>query len=107
VLTSRKRIVSDVDLGFLLRCPKEEGYSEIGSRRTIRFVTTFACFLPKNIFILIKMLYSGAVMVIDPICKMRVDERKAKFKSEHQGKTYYFCSAQCKKEFDENPKKYA
>jgi YHS domain-containing protein len=53
------------------------------------------------------MLSSGVVMAIDPICKMKVDEKKSKFKSEYQGKTYYFCSAQCKKEFEENPKKYA
>lgn len=46
-------------------------------------------------------------MRIDPVCKMRVDEKEVKFKSEYQGKTYYFCSAQCKKEFDKNPKQYA
>jgi YHS domain-containing protein len=53
------------------------------------------------------MLFRSVVMAIDPICKMKVDEKKAKFKSEYRGKAYYFCSAQCKKEFEENPKKYA
>ncbi len=28
-------------------------------------------------------------------------------KSEHQGKTCYFCSAGCKKSFDADPAKYA
>jgi YHS domain-containing protein len=37
----------------------------------------------------------------DPICKMQVDKRKAKFTSEYKRKTYYFCSLFCKKEFDE------
>lgn len=43
----------------------------------------------------------------DPICGMTVDEKSAKFKSEHMGKTYYFCSAMCKQRFDSNPHKYA
>ncbi|MGO9386893.1 MAG: YHS domain-containing protein [Methanobacterium sp.] len=37
----------------------------------------------------------------DPICKMQVDKRKAKFTIEYKRKTYYFCSLFCKKEFDE------
>jgi YHS domain-containing protein len=61
----------------------------------------------KNIFVLNKTLHRSVDMAIDPICKMKVDEKKAKFMSEYNGKIYYFCSAQCKKEFDKNPKKYA
>lgn len=45
-------------------------------------------------------------MVIDPICKMTVDEKTAKWKSEFQGKTYYFCAPGCKKAFDKEPQKY-
>jgi YHS domain-containing protein len=45
-------------------------------------------------------------MAIDPVCKMKVDEKKTTFKSEYKGKTHYFCSAQCKNEFENNPKKY-
>ena len=62
--------------------------------------------VPKSIFVLNEILSGGVVMAIDPVCKMKVDEKKAKFKSEYQGKAYYFCSAQCKKELEENPKKY-
>ncbi len=43
---------------------------------------------------------------IDPVCKMEVDPKTAKFKSEYKGKTYYFCAPGCKKSFDENPKKF-
>jgi Cu+-exporting ATPase len=43
----------------------------------------------------------------DPICGMQVDEKKAKFRSEHGGQTFYFCSAQCKNTFDKDPHKYA
>ena len=45
-------------------------------------------------------------MAMDPVCRMEVDEATAKWKSEHMGKTYYFCSPGCKKSFDENPMKY-
>jgi len=45
-------------------------------------------------------------MAKDPICGMNVDEKTAKFKSEHMGKTYYFCSQMCKATFDKNPMKY-
>lgn len=43
----------------------------------------------------------------DPVCDMRVDETKTKYISVYEGKTYYFCSAACKKAFDLAPEKYA
>ncbi len=43
---------------------------------------------------------------IDPVCKMEVDPKTAKYKSDYKGKTYYFCAPGCKKSFDENPKKF-
>ena len=46
-------------------------------------------------------------MAIDPICKMTVDEKTAKFTSEYKGKKYYFCAPGCKKTFDAAPEKYA
>ncbi len=45
-------------------------------------------------------------MAIDPVCKMKVEEKTAAFKSQYNGETYYFCAAGCKKAFDENPEKY-
>ncbi|MBN2352686.1 MAG: YHS domain-containing protein [Spirochaetales bacterium] len=45
-------------------------------------------------------------MAIDPVCRMKVDEKTAKYKSEHEGKTYYFCSAGCKTDFDGDPGQY-
>jgi len=44
--------------------------------------------------------------VKDPVCGMTVDEKTAKYKSDHNGKTYYFCSASCKTVFDKNPARY-
>ncbi len=45
-------------------------------------------------------------MARDPVCGMTVDERKAKFSSEHDGRTFYFCSSSCKATFDKDPHRY-
>ncbi len=45
-------------------------------------------------------------MAKDLVCDMEVDEKTAKWKSNYQGKTYYFCAPGCKKAFDANPQKY-
>ena len=45
-------------------------------------------------------------MQIDPVCGMMVDPKTAAGKSEYQGKTYYFCSPGCKRDFDKEPQKY-
>jgi Cu+-exporting ATPase len=42
----------------------------------------------------------------DPVCGMSVNEKKAAGSSAFGGKTYYFCSANCKTEFDKMPAKY-
>jgi P-type Cu+ transporter len=44
---------------------------------------------------------------LDPVCGMMVDPKTAAGTSEYQGKTYYFCSPGCKKDFDKEPQKYA
>jgi len=46
-------------------------------------------------------------MVLDVVCKMQVNEKTARWKSEHKGKTYYFCSNPCKVRFEKEPEKYA
>ena len=45
-------------------------------------------------------------MAIDPVCKMSVDEKTAKFKTQYKGKTYYFCAPGCKLAFEEDPEKF-
>jgi uncharacterized membrane protein YraQ (UPF0718 family)/YHS domain-containing protein len=42
----------------------------------------------------------------DPVCGMTVDHHKTPHRSEHAGKTVYFCSAHCKARFDEDPERY-
>lgn len=43
---------------------------------------------------------------IDPVCMMSVDPETAKWKSDYNGKTYYFCAPSCKRSFDKNPAAY-
>jgi YHS domain-containing protein len=45
-------------------------------------------------------------MAVDPVCKMEVDTKTARFTSQYKGQTYYFCAAGCKKAFDQSPEKY-
>ena len=44
---------------------------------------------------------------IDPVCGMSVDEGDAPEKLDHEGTTYYFCSTDCRQEFEANPEDYA
>jgi RND family efflux transporter MFP subunit len=46
---------------------------------------------------------------LDPVCGMEVDEVRAKamgMTTVHEGKTYYFCSMECKEQFERNPGQY-
>ena len=43
----------------------------------------------------------------DPVCGMVIEETDAVGTSDHHGRRYYFCSDDCKKEFDEAPEDYA
>ena len=46
-------------------------------------------------------------MVKDTVCGMEVNEQTSQNKSIHMGNVFYFCSTECKTEFDRNPDKYA
>lgn len=48
-----------------------------------------------------------AAAVTDPVCGMDVDPSTAAGHSEHNGQTYYFCGAGCKKKFDLAPETYS
>lgn len=50
---------------------------------------------------------STAMAAKDPICGMTIEESDAVGSSEYEGTTYYFCSMDCKEEFDANPSDYA
>jgi YHS domain-containing protein len=46
-------------------------------------------------------------MATDPVCLMIVDEGGAQFTSTFKNQKYYFCCNWCKKQFEENPKRYS
>ena len=45
--------------------------------------------------------------VKDPVCGMVIETGDAVGTSDYKGNTYYFCSNDCKVEFDSNPDDYA
>ena len=45
--------------------------------------------------------------VKDPVCGMTIDSAKAAGQSDYQEQAYYFCSTQCKQQFDANPATFA
>lgn len=46
-------------------------------------------------------------MVTDPVCGMDVDPSRTNFKTEYEGKTYYFCSESCQSAFNKNPTRFS
>ena len=40
---------------------------------------------------------------VDPICSMTVDVARARYSSNHNGTTFYFCCLGCKEEFERDP----
>jgi Cu+-exporting ATPase len=47
-----------------------------------------------------------ASRVTDPVCGMSVDPHTAKYRAEHDGHPYYFCSAGCRTKFVADPARY-
>ena len=45
-------------------------------------------------------------MATDPVCLAIVDEDDAKYIATHKNQKYYFCCNWCKKQFEENSKRY-
>src|SRR4030042_4605041 len=46
------------------------------------------------------------MQVIDPVCKMTIEDKDAVATSIYKGTNYYFCSKQCKEDFDRNPESF-
>jgi len=43
---------------------------------------------------------------LDPVCGMTVDAVLAKYRSEYQSSTYYFCGRRCKELFEKSPERF-
>lgn len=46
------------------------------------------------------------MQVIDPVCKMTIEDKDAVATSSYKGTTYYFCTEQCKEDFDKDPQAF-
>jgi len=42
----------------------------------------------------------------DPVCLMKVEKDENALNYEYKGKTYYFCSENCKEQFRQNPDQF-
>lgn len=49
---------------------------------------------------------ASAGMATDPVCGMQVDPHTAKHRADHEGRSFYFCSARCRERFIAEPAKY-
>ncbi|MBL8056385.1 MAG: XdhC family protein [Anaerolineales bacterium] len=49
----------------------------------------------------------GPGEALDPVCHMLVEIASARYKSEYNGRLYYFCAPGCKRSFDKDPHRYA
>jgi YHS domain-containing protein len=45
-------------------------------------------------------------MAIDPVCGMQVNENNRELQTQFAGKKYFFCSEECRKEFESEPDEY-
>lgn len=45
-------------------------------------------------------------MTTDPVCGRDVDRVNAEFQTMFAGKKFFFCSEECRKEFEERPEDY-
>ncbi len=45
-------------------------------------------------------------MTTDPVCGMKVDQANPEFQSQFAGKQYFFCSEECRQEFEDRPEEY-
>jgi Cu+-exporting ATPase len=44
--------------------------------------------------------------VTDPVCGMKIDSSQAAAQTMYQGQAYYFCSTECRDQFQQNPGEY-
>jgi YHS domain-containing protein len=45
-------------------------------------------------------------MTTDPVCGMKVDEKRSESNTQFAGKKYFFCSENCKNEFEADPDEF-
>jgi len=99
-----RRLRAPAGLNIGAKSPEEIAISVLAEIIQIRAGAAKAALQPQNEkAIALPILNTDAK---DLVCGMAVDTTKAKYKTEHQGKMFYFCCAGCKKAFETSPQKY-
>jgi len=99
-----RRLRAPAGLNIGAKSPEEIAVSVLAEIIQIRAGAAKAALQPQNEkAIALPILNTDAK---DLVCGMAVDTTKAKYKTEHQGKMFYFCCAGCKKAFETSPQKY-
>ena len=44
--------------------------------------------------------------ITDPVCGMQLESSQAAAQTVYEGQAYFFCSEECRKTFEENPKEF-
>ena len=44
--------------------------------------------------------------VKDPVCGMEFDSSQAEAQTIHEGQSYFFCSQECRRIFEDNPREF-
>ena len=45
-------------------------------------------------------------MTTDLVCGVKIDQASTEFQSQFAGKKYFFCSEECRQEFEDRPEEY-
>jgi Cu+-exporting ATPase len=45
-------------------------------------------------------------MTTDPVCGIKVETKNNEFQTQFAGRKYYFCSDECRQEFEADPAEY-
>ena len=99
-----KRLRAPAGLNIGAKSPEEIAVSVLAEIIQIRAGAAKAALQPQNEkAIALPIVNTDAK---DLVCGMTVDTTRAKYKTEHQGKMFYFCCAGCKKAFEASPQKY-
>lgn len=53
-----------------------------------------------------KIKESEMILVLDPVCQMKLQKEIAPYSLKFREKIYYFCSKNCQETFEENPEKF-